>query len=50
MWSVGSDEMLDLLLAHGADVSIGDQCGFQPSHWIKESKLKARLIALEKEG
>ena len=50
MWSVESDAMLDLLLAHGADVNISDQCGLKPSHWIKESKLKARLIALEKEG
>lgn len=50
MWRVASDEMLDLLLAHGADLSIGDQCGFKPSHWVEDSKLKARLLSLERQS
>ena len=48
MYRVASDEMLDLLLAHGADPCIGDQCDFKPSHWIEDPKLKARLLALER--
>ena len=47
MWRVASDEMLDLLLAHGADPTVGDQCGLKPSHWVEDPKLKARLLALE---
>lgn len=47
MGGVESEAMLDLLLAHGADPAIGDQCDFKPSHWVKDSKLKARLVALE---
>lgn len=50
MWGVASDAMLDLLLAHGADPTIGDQCDFKPSHWVKDSKLKARLLALERKS
>ena len=49
LWRVASDEMLDLLLAHGADPSIGDQCDFKPSHWVEDPKLKARLLALERQ-
>ena len=48
MGGVENDAMLDLLLAHGADPAIGDQCDFKPSHWVKNAKLKARLLALEK--
>lgn len=48
MIRVSSDEMLDLLLAHGADPNIGDQCDFKPSHWVEAPKLKERLLALEK--
>ena len=47
--NVASEEMLDLLLAHGADPTIGDQCDFKPSHWVEAPKLKARLLALEKQ-
>ena len=47
MIRVKSDEMLDLLLAHGADPNIGDQCDFKPSHWVEAPKLKKRLLALE---
>ncbi|HWN95149.1 MAG TPA: ankyrin repeat domain-containing protein [Methylomirabilota bacterium] len=47
--SVASEGMLDLLLAHGADPTIGDQCTFKPSHWVKDSNLKSRLKKLEKE-
>lgn len=47
MWRVASDEMLDLLLANGADPTIGDQCGMQPSGWVKDQKLKARLLHAE---
>lgn len=49
MWQVSSNEMLDLLLAHGANLSIDDQCGFKPSHWVEVPALKARLLALERE-
>jgi ankyrin repeat protein len=49
MYRVASDEMLDLLLAHGADPCIGDQCDFKPSHWVEDPKLKARLLALERQ-
>jgi ankyrin repeat protein len=48
--SVKSEAMLDLLLAHGADATIGDQCGFKPSYWAEGRKLKARLRALEKQA
>ncbi len=48
-WRVSSDEMLDLLLAHGADPNIADQADFKPSHWVDDPKLKARLLALEKQ-
>jgi ankyrin repeat protein len=47
--NVASEEMLDLLLAHGADPTIGDQCDFKPSHWAKDPKMKRRLKQLEKE-
>jgi len=50
MICVKSDEMLDLLLAHGADLNIGDQCGNKPSHWAEMPKLKKRLLALEKQS
>lgn len=50
MWRVASDAMLDLLLAHGADPNIGDQCNFKPSHWVKNPKLKARVLALERKS
>jgi hypothetical protein len=49
LWAVQSEPMLDLLLAHGADPTIGDQCGLKPSHWVKSSKLKKRLRAAEKQ-
>lgn len=49
MGGVENDAMLDLLLAHGADPTIGDQCDFKPSHWVKNPKLKSRLLALERE-
>ena len=49
LYGVASDEMLDLLLAHGADPCIGDQCDFKPSHWVEDPKLKARLLALERQ-
>lgn len=45
---VASDAMLDLLLAHGADPGIGDQCNFMPSHWIKDARLKKRVLQLQK--
>jgi ankyrin repeat protein len=50
MWRVATDEMLDLLLAHGADPTIGDQCGFRPSHWVSDRKVKARLKKLERQN
>lgn len=49
MGGVENEAMLDLLLAHGADPTIGDQCDFKPSHWVKNTKLKSRLLALERE-
>lgn len=49
MGGVENEAMLDLLLAHGADPTIGDQCNFKPSHWVKDPKLKSRLLALERE-
>jgi ankyrin repeat protein len=48
LWRVASHAMLDLLLGFGADPTLGDQCGFKPSHWIKDAGIKARLLALEK--
>jgi ankyrin repeat protein len=48
MWQLASEEMLDLLLAHGADPNVGDQCGIKPSHWVKDRKLKRRLLDLER--
>ena len=50
LWAVKSEAMLDLLLARGADATIGDQCGLKPSHWVKSSKLKKRLRAAEKQA
>jgi ankyrin repeat protein len=50
LWAVQSEPMLDLLLARGADPTIGDQCGFKPSHWVEDSKLKKRLRAAEKQA
>ena len=47
MWQVDSHAMLDLLLSYRADPGIGDQCGFKPSHWVKNPELKARLQTLE---
>jgi ankyrin repeat protein len=44
---VQTTAMLDLLLEHGADPTIGDDCGFKPSHWVKNPALKARLLAQE---
>lgn len=49
MYRVASHEVLDLLLSHGADPNIADQCGFKPSHWVEELSLKERLLKLEKE-
>jgi hypothetical protein len=49
LWGLQSEPMLDLLLARGADPTIADQCGFKPSHWVKDSKLKKRLRAAEKQ-
>jgi uncharacterized protein len=45
--SVNSEAMLDLMLSFGADPTIGDQCGFTPSHWVKDPELSARLKALQ---
>ncbi len=50
MGRVRSDEMLDLLLEHGADPNMGDQCNLKPPHWIDEPGLKARLESLERDG
>jgi ankyrin repeat protein len=50
MVRVASMAMLELLMEHGADPNIPDQCGHKPSYWATNAELKNRLLAMENMG